>query len=120
MRARPALIRLLALLLLLQWGSAFAHCLPATPASAALHVEICTPEGIRLAILLGDAPENPEHGMGFCPACGGPAALALPAVAVALAPPLLLAQSTEPNPAPGPGPAPMPSCRPPPRAPPTS
>ena len=120
MRARPALIRLLALLLLLQWGSAFAHCLPATPASAALHVEICTPEGIRLAILPGDAPEDPEHGMGFCPACGGPAALALPAVAVALAPPLVLAQSTEPNPAPGPGPAPMPSCRPPPRAPPTS
>lgn len=120
MRMRPALIRLLAFLLLLQWGSAFAHCLRLASPAEGLHVEICTAEGIRLVTLPGKTDETPTHVAGFCPACGGPAEFALQAVPVSLLPPLLLVQSTEPTPTPTPGPAPSPSCRPPPRAPPTS
>jgi hypothetical protein len=122
-RARPALIRLLSLLLLLQWGTAFAHCLALAAPADQLHIEICTAEGLRsVALPAGDTDAPAEHpGMaGFCPACAGPAALALPAPAIGLAPPLLLAQAADPPPPSTPGPAPSPSCRPPPRAPPTS
>ena len=117
---RAALIRLLSLLLLLQWGSAFAQCLHLPASPAALHVEICTAEGIRLVVMPGEAPETPDEAGGFCPLCAGPSLLALPAEPATLLAPLVLVQATEPAPAPSPGPAPLPSCRPPPRAPPTS
>jgi hypothetical protein len=67
---------LLALVLCLQSGLAAAHCLrlAAAPAHQALHVEICTAEGIVLMDLGGtsdqDAPSGHDHA-GFCLACHG-------------------------------------------------
>ena len=46
-RSRPALIRLLAVLLLMQWGTAFGHCLRLAAPDGLLHLEICTTEGLR-------------------------------------------------------------------------
>lgn len=120
MRPRPALIRLLAVLLLVQWGTAFGHCLRLAAPAEALHLEICTQEGLRsLTIPVGgeDAPEPAITG-GVCPACAGPGTAAPPPVS--LAPPMVLAQAADPPPAPPPAPVPTPprSCQP--RAPPTS
>ena len=117
---KPALLRLLSVLLLLQWGTALGQCLRiATPAE--FHVDLCTSEGIqRVAVTLdGEAPAPAHAGTGICPACAGPAAIALPAPVVALAPPLVFVQATDPPPRPAnPAPAPPPRCQP--RAPPTS
>ena len=118
-RLRPALTRLLVALLLLQWGTAFAHCLKLAAPADVLHLEICTADGIRTVALGPDGQEpapEAQHAA-FCPACLGPAAFALPTPEVTLAPPVLLAQAADPpRPAPAPMPAPTPYCQP--RAPP--
>jgi hypothetical protein len=128
---RPALTKLLVVLLLLQWGTAFGHCLSfdqrlAAPADG-FTVEICTPDGIHrvvMPLVPGEQGEGEGHGghTGVlpCPACLGPAAPALTPPLVVLAAPVLLAQAADPPPAPpSPAPAPRPSsCQP--RAPPTS
>nr|WP_281419605.1 DUF2946 family protein [Falsiroseomonas tokyonensis] len=126
-RLRPALTRLLVLLLLLQWGTAFGHCLKlAAPHGAlpgVLHMDICTPEGLRSIALQFDPGEAPkaDHAAGMlCPLCGGLGGAALPPPPVALLPPLLLVQTEAPPPPSTPSPAPPPRCQPPPRAPPTS
>ncbi len=131
-RLRPALIRLLTILLLLQWGTAFGHCLRMASPEALLHLEICTPDGIqRLAMPIAADPTGedgadpatpvPAHpAAGICPVCAGPATVALPPPPVSLVAPLLLVQAPQP-PAPStPSPAPPPRCQPQPRAPPTS
>jgi hypothetical protein len=120
-RLRPFLTRLLVLALLLQWGTAFAHCLRLAPTEAGFAVDICTPDGIHRVVLTGegesDAPHHAAHGVP-CPACLGPAAFALVAPEVAVTPPVLLAQAADPpQPPRGPPPQiPPRSCQP--RAPP--
>jgi hypothetical protein len=88
-RLRPFLTRLLVLALLLQWGTAFAHCLRLAPTEAGFAVDICTPDGIHRVVLTGegesDAPHHAAHGVP-CPACLGPAAFALVAPEVAVTP----------------------------------
>ncbi|HEV7267489.1 MAG TPA: DUF2946 family protein [Falsiroseomonas sp.] len=117
MRNRRLLTALVAALLLLQWGTAFARCLK--PA-ATLSVEICTTEGLRqVALPLGEPEQDHAAAAGLCPVCQGPAATALPPPPpVTLAPPILLVQSTDPPPPSSPAPRPLPprSCQP--RAPP--
>ena len=80
-RMRSRLARLLALLLLLQWGTAFAHCLRPLAATAGGHgTEICTAEGFK-AVLLDDEGRpvrKSAAGHAVCPVCRGPAALAPP------------------------------------------
>lgn len=126
MRIRPLFLKLLVALLLLQWGTAFAHCLKA----ASLHgtglgaMTICTSEGlVSVALEAGDqaAGHQDEASAALCPACQGAGQAALPAPPVSLAPPVVLAQQPDaPPPAPGADPPPR-SCRPPPpRAPPVS
>ncbi|MGG5821145.1 hypothetical protein [Falsiroseomonas sp. HW251] len=123
MRRRPVLTSLLAALLLLQWGTAFAHCLQLglklAPAEA-FALEICTPDGIHRVVLEDEGGERKALPAAVCPACLGPAAFALPPPPVALAAPVQLAQSADPPPAPpsSPRPAPTPHCQP--RAPPTT
>jgi hypothetical protein len=126
-RPRPALTWLLTLSLLLQWGTAFGHCLRLAAPAEALHLEICTVEGLKTVALSADDQQEPEGAKSplatpaVCPACAGPAAPALPTPTVTAAPPLLLAQAPEaPQPPPAPAPAPPRGCQPPPRAPPTS
>lgn len=124
-RLHPALMKLLAVLLLLQWGTAFAHCLRLAAPVEGLTVEICTADGVHRIVMPVEQPgEGGDHGghaaIPPCPACLGPAAPALTPPTVVLAPPLLLAQAADP-PAPRPAlpaPSPAPSCQP--RAPPTS
>ncbi|NKE43487.1 DUF2946 family protein [Roseomonas frigidaquae] len=128
MRLRPALTRLLVLLLLLQWGTAFGHCLKlAAPQGGVqggvLHMDICTPEGLRsMSLVLDQDDRTPQdHAAGMlCPLCGGVGGAALPPPPVALVPPLLLVQTAPPQTPSTPNPAPPPRCQPPPRAPPTS
>lgn len=122
MPIRPALTRLLALLLMLQWGTAFAACLHLAAPADGVTIEICTAEGIRHVTLPAEEPGQDDDRMAgapSCPACLGPAAATLPAPVVALAAPVILAQSADPPPAPPPAPrpAPSPSCQP--RAPPS-
>lgn len=121
MLSRPALTRLLAVLLLLQWGTAFAHCLRLVAPAQALTIEICTADGIhRVSIPAEPEDHAPHQGAAVCPACQGPGAAALAAPAVVVAAPARLAQAADPPPAPpsAPRPAPTPYCQP--RAPPTS
>jgi hypothetical protein len=120
-RLRPTLTRLLVLLLLLQWGSAFGHCLKLVAPAGVLHMDICTAEGLRsIPLVLDDAPAGGHAAAMPCPVCAGPATATPPAPPFALVQPLLLVQTVDP-PAPGtPSPAPPPRCQPPPRAPPTS
>jgi hypothetical protein len=69
---------LLALLLLLQWGTAFAHCLRQLAPQGAVHsVEICGAEGLTTALLddQGRPVEKSEAGHAACPGCCGPTAL---------------------------------------------
>jgi hypothetical protein len=69
---------LLALLLLLQWGTAFAHCLRQLAPRGAVHsVEICGAEGLTTALLddEGRPVEKFEAGRAACPGCCGPTAL---------------------------------------------
>jgi hypothetical protein len=125
-RLRPALTKLLVVLLLLQWGTAFAHCLRLAAPPDAFAVEICTPEGIHRVVMMPADPDADHDGHGShatvppCPACLGPASPALTPPTVALAAPVQLAQAADPPPPPPiPAPAPRPSsCQP--RAPPTS
>lgn len=122
MRLRPALTRLLVVLLLLQWGTAFGHCLRFAGPAEGFAVEICTPDGIHRVVLPAEEGDGTPHAMpgAVCPACQGPAAVALPPPPVALVAPLLLAQAADPPPPrpSQPRPAPTPYCQP--RAPPTS
>ncbi|MFZ4411115.1 MAG: DUF2946 family protein [Paracraurococcus sp.] len=74
-RRATALRLLLVLLLSVQWGSAFAHCL--APLGTGGHaVEICTADGIRTVVLGADgqpqAPAGQTHDS--CPLCPGSAA----------------------------------------------
>jgi hypothetical protein len=121
-RLRPALTRLLVVLLLLQWGTAFAHCLRLAAPGDLLHLEICSAEGIRTVAISsredGEAPAPQAQPSPFCPACLGPGALTMPPPEATVAPPLLLAQATDPPRTPPANPPPLPprSCQP--RAPP--
>jgi hypothetical protein len=83
-RCRPRLAHFVALLLLLQWSTAFAHCLWSLAAAGAGHsVETCGAGGL-IAILL-DGEDRPvrkstaDHAV--CPGCCGPVALTPPAPA---------------------------------------
>lgn len=123
-RLRPAFTRLLVLLLLMQWGTAFGHCLKlAAPVGggAVLHMDICTPDGLR-SIPLALEPENApkqDHAAGMiCPLCGGIGGAALPPPPVALLPSLLLVQAAPALPPSTPNAAPAPRRQPPSRAPP--
>ncbi len=121
MRLRPALTKLLVILLLLQWGTAFGHCLRLATPPAGLVVELCTPDGLHRITLPGEERDSaPKLAAMVCPACQGPADVALPPPPVTLAPPVVLAQAPDPQaPPPPPRPASPPrSCQP--RAPPTS
>jgi hypothetical protein len=89
-RRMPLLTVMLALLLAVQWGAAFAHCLVALGAGGG--VEICTADGVRTIHL--DAEGQPaapgEAAHDSCPLCpGGVAPVAagpkLPFVPVAYA-----------------------------------
>jgi hypothetical protein len=138
MRVRPSLLRIvLAALLLLQWGSAFAHCLRMAPAATAgddLHLAICTPEGLRqvsLSELAADdggaddrdaergAGHEPSAVSGACPVCHSLGA-ALPPAGPTVSAPLVYVQATAapPPPASPPQQARPRSCQP--RAPPVS
>lgn len=119
---RP-LIGLLTALLLLQWGTAFAHCLHLSTPTHLLHTEICTPEGYREAVLPAAEHEGDPAkaaAAAFCPVCKGPTAAALPAPPEPVpAPPAVYhVQQADPPPAPPPPRPPPRSCSP--RAPPTS
>lgn len=76
-RRTPLLTVVLALLLAVQWGAAFAHCIGALGATQA--VEICTADGIRTLHLDAEgqpaAPGDAAHDS--CPLCPG-ATAALP------------------------------------------
>ena len=81
-RLQPQLARLLALLLLLQWGTAFAHCLQPLAAAASEHsVDICGAEGFTTALLDngGEPFEKPRASHAVRPGCCGPVALVGPA-----------------------------------------
>jgi hypothetical protein len=66
---------LVALLLLLQWGTAFAHCLGGLGGNG-LTVEICTADGLRTLHLDNQEQENgPAAAYDSCPVCPGTAAL---------------------------------------------
>lgn len=76
-RRSPLLTVVLALLLVMQWGGAFAHCIGAL--AGAQSVEICTTDGIRTLHLDAEgqpaAPDAAAHDS--CPLCPG-ATAALP------------------------------------------
>jgi hypothetical protein len=85
-RRAPTLRVLLALLLSLQWGTAFAHCLAPLAAAADGHsVEICGAEGIRTLVIGEDGqPQGPApQAHDSCPLCPGSAAPGPEAPAVA-------------------------------------
>jgi len=108
MRWRLALPILLVAPLLMQWGTAFAHCLRLAGSAPGLTVEICSADGLRHVIL--PAEDGDGTGIAAAPACPRPGAFALP---------VLLAQATDaPTPPSAPIPLPPPSCQP--SAPPTS
>jgi hypothetical protein len=121
-RVRPALTKLLVVLLLLQWGTAFGHCLRlAGAAGQGLTVELCTADGLRHVTIPAEDGDRGDHAAAgpLCPACAGPGAFALPAPEAALAPPAVAVAAAEP-----PAPAPSPFRQPPhpgqPRAPPAT
>jgi hypothetical protein len=122
-RRRQFLTSLLAALLLLQWGTAFAHCLRLAAPAEVLHLDLCTSEGLRTVAIAADESGTPdghgEHAAAICPACLGPAAATLPTPEITVAPVLRFVQAADPPPpAPAPVPTPPRSCQP--RAPPTS
>lgn len=69
----PAAIRLLALLLLLQWGTAMAHCLRSVAAFGQTTIEICTADGLRTVHLDPDDAAKGKLSAGHvaCPFCSG-------------------------------------------------
>jgi hypothetical protein len=75
-RRPPLLTAMLALLLLLQWGQSFAHCLAALGAAGG--IAICTAEGIRLVHVDAEGqPTDPPQAMhDSCPVCPGGVAYA--------------------------------------------
>ncbi|RAI59418.1 DUF2946 family protein [Roseicella frigidaeris] len=81
---------MLALLLSLQWATAFAHCLAglSLPAAAGHTVEICSADGLRTLLVGEDGqPAAPtSHAHDSCPLCPGSAAPAPAAPAVAAQP----------------------------------
>ncbi len=90
-RRSPLPTVVLALLLVLQWGSAFAYCLAALGATGG--IEICTAEGIRVVHVDADGqPAGPAQAMhDSCPVCPGGVAPAspgpqLPALRIVYAP----------------------------------
>jgi hypothetical protein len=87
------LTRLLAALLLLQWSTAFEHCLRLAGAPArTLTVEICTASGLHSVDLPSEDRGGDRLSAGLiCPACQGPASLALPPPVMALAAPISVA-----------------------------
>ena len=87
------LTRLLVALLLLQWSTAFGHCLRLAAAPArALTVEICTASGLHPVDLPGEHGDGERLAAGLiCPACQGPASLAPPPPPIVLAVPVLAA-----------------------------
>jgi hypothetical protein len=122
-RLRPALTKLLVVLLLMQWGTAFAHCLRLAAPMDGFAVEICAADGVHRIVMMpleeGEAPSDDGHAAPSCPACLGPAAAGLVPPPVTLRAPLVFVQAADPPaPPPAPRPAPTPSCQP--RAPPTS
>src|SRR5829696_6566873 len=76
-RRRPWLAHLVALLLLLHWGTAFAHCLrPLAAVGAAHSVEICGAGELTTALLDDDGhPIRKPAAQPVCPGCCGPVAL---------------------------------------------
>jgi hypothetical protein len=77
-RRFPRLAVVLTLLLAMQWGGAFAHCLGALAHTGGMAVEICTADGIRTLHLDGDSPAaTGEHDS--CPLCRAGMALDAPA-----------------------------------------
>jgi hypothetical protein len=90
-RRAPTLRVVLALLLSLQWGVAFAHCLlplglaPLAAAADGHSVEICGAEGIRTLVIGEDGqPRRPAPAAhDSCPLCPGSAAPGPAAPAVA-------------------------------------
>jgi hypothetical protein len=86
LRRAPILRVVLALLLSLQWGVAFAHCLAPLAAAPGGHsVEICGAEGLRTLVIGADGqPQAPAAGAhDSCPLCPGNAAPGPEAPAVA-------------------------------------
>ena len=128
MRRRPRLSWLIALLLLVQWGAAFAHVpnVSAPFMPAAFMVDICGADGsvMRVAMPLGGETEGghdpAEAAPGHCPLCTAPVAFGLPPAPVGCARPLTLAQTAAILAPPAQSPAATPCCRPQPRAPPTA
>lgn len=133
---RRALTRLLlAALLLLQWGTAFAHCLrlaaPPDAGAADWHLPICTADGLKTlpasalgAASSGEDEPKPSGGgavaMGACPACHAlHAAGELPAPPTLAEPAVLLMRVRDASPSAPPPPQPR-RTQPPPRAPPIS
>ena len=81
-RPWPLFARLLALLLLLQWGMAFAHCLrPLADAGSGKIIEICGTHGLTTALLDDDGRplEKAKASHAVCPGCCGPVAVGAPA-----------------------------------------
>jgi hypothetical protein len=79
---RHRLLRLLALVLLVQSALGLAHALPfaAGMAAAGMAVELCTREGKRLVFLDAEGqpiPSDPAANV-FCPACHGLPVVVLP------------------------------------------
>jgi hypothetical protein len=86
-RVPPILTQLLALLLCLQWGMAFGHCLAPLGQGAGLGLEICTAEGLRtLHMEEGEPPASGEAAHDACPVCPAVAAPAPPVPALPPAP----------------------------------
>ena len=74
-RLRPPFARLLALLLLLQWVTAFAHCLqPLAAATSGKLIEICGSHGLTTALVddEGRPVEKTKASHAVCPGCCGP------------------------------------------------
>ncbi|WP_043361993.1 DUF2946 family protein [Belnapia sp. F-4-1] len=81
-RLRPSFARLLALLLLVQWGLVFEHGMRPLARFAGGHsVVICGAEGLTTAVLDDEGRPVPQPAAkhGLCPGCCGPVALEGPA-----------------------------------------
>ncbi len=100
---RPAcrhLLRLIAALLLLQWGTALGHCLQ-RHGNAGLLLEICTTDGIRHVLVGSDDAPAPDQApeAGVCVACPVPHAMLAPQPLQPSAPVLYVFVDHQPPPA---------------------
>ena len=86
--ARTGLVRLLALLLLMQWaGAVVPHARAMARAASAQAVELCTHKGRRLILLDGDGrPMQPSRADDCCTLCHGPLGTPAPGSAVMASP----------------------------------